>query len=103
MRVLFVGDVVGPRAVDWLSARLPGLREEHDVSLAIVDAENCGADGASMSVAGVERLLAAGVDVVTGGNHAFDGPEFEEVLAHERVVRPLNVAEGGLTRSIVRL
>ena len=93
VRVLFVADVVGPRAVRWLCERLPALRAEHDADLAIVDAENCGADAGSMSVAGVEELLAAGADVVTGGNHAFDGSEVEAVLALERVLRPLNVAD----------
>jgi calcineurin-like phosphoesterase/predicted enzyme related to lactoylglutathione lyase len=93
MRVLFIGDVVGPRAVEWLAERLPGLRAEHAVDLAVVNAENCGADAASMTVVAVERLLAAGVDVITGGNHAFDGAEVEAVLAHERVLRPLNVGE----------
>jgi 2',3'-cyclic-nucleotide 2'-phosphodiesterase len=93
MRVLFIGDVVGPRAVDWLAGRLPGLRTEHAVDLAVVNAENCGADAASMTVEAVQRLLAAGADVITGGNHAFDGAEVEAVLAHERVLRPLNVGE----------
>jgi 2',3'-cyclic-nucleotide 2'-phosphodiesterase len=46
-----------------------------------------------MTVAAVERLLAAGADVITGGNHAFDGSEVEAVLTHERVLRPLNVGE----------
>lgn len=93
MRVLFVGDVVGPRAVEWLATRLPGLTAAHEVDLVVVDAENCGADGASMTIACVERLLAAGAQVITGGNHAFEGPEVEAVLEHERVLRPLNVAE----------
>ena len=91
MRVLFVGDVVGPRAVEWLAARLPALTAENAVDLTIVDAENSGADGMSMSVDAVERLLAAGAQVITGGNHAFEGPEFEAVLGHECVLRPLNV------------
>ena len=93
MRVLFIGDVVGRRAVEWLAERLPGLRAEHGVDLTVVNAENCGADAASMSLEGVERLLAVGADVITGGNHAFDGTEVEAVLAHERVLRPLNVGE----------
>jgi len=94
MRVLFVGDVVGPRAVAWLAARLPLLRSENDVDLVVVDAENCGPDGASMTVAAVEQLLQAGADLITGGNHAFEGPEVDAVLSHERVLRPLNVPEG---------
>ncbi len=93
MRVLFIGDVVGPRAVEWLAERLPELRAEHAVDLAVVNAENCGADAASMTVEAVERLLAAGADVITAGNHAFDGAEVEAVLTHERVLRPLNVGE----------
>jgi len=93
MRALFVGDVVGPRAVAWLAERLPALRGEHRADLVVVDAENCAADGASMSVAGVETLLAAGADVVTGGNHAFEGSEMQAVLDHPRVLRPLNVGE----------
>lgn len=94
MRALFVGDVVGPRAVAWLAERLPRLRSEHGLDLIVVDAENCGPDAESMTVDGVERLLAAGADVITGGNHAFDGTEVEAVLEHERMVRPLNVADG---------
>ena len=87
IRVLFVGDVVGPAPVDWLASRLPAMRAEHRVDLAIVDAENCAADGASMTGAAVERLLAAGADVITGGHHAFEGPEADAVLAHPAVLR----------------
>jgi calcineurin-like phosphoesterase len=93
VRVLFIGDVVGPRAVEWLAARLPALRAEHGAGLVVIDAENCGEDGASMTVGCVERLLSAGGDVITGGNHAFEGPEVAAVLEHERMVRPLNVAD----------
>ena len=74
-------------------ARLPGLRAEHRIDLVVVDAENSAADAASMTVAAVDALVSAGADVVTGGNHAFDGSEVDAVLAHERVVRPLNVAD----------
>lgn len=93
MRVLFVGDVVGPRAVEWLAGRLPELRDQNGVDVVVVDAENCAADAASMTVTAVERLLACGADVITGGNHAFEGPEVEAVLSHERVLRPLNVSD----------
>lgn len=92
--MLFVGDVVGPRAVEWLAERLPALRERHEPELVVVDAENCAPDAESMTLAGVQRLLAAGADVITGGNHAFDGEEADAVLSHEQVVRPLNVAGG---------
>ena len=91
--MLFVGDVVGPRAVSWLAARLAVLRSENGADLVVVDAENCGPNGASMNVAAVEQLLQAGADLITGGNHAFEGPEVNAVLRHERVLPPLNVPE----------
>lgn len=102
---MFVGDVVGPEAVEWLARRLPRMRAQHEVDIAIVNAENCGADGISMTVHGVERLVEMGADVITGGNHIFDGPESEAVLGHHRVLRPLNVArtlpgQGALTLSL---
>jgi calcineurin-like phosphoesterase len=53
-----------PEAVEWLASRLPAMRAEHDVDLTIVDAENCGADGLSMTADAVERLAAAGADVI---------------------------------------
>jgi 2',3'-cyclic-nucleotide 2'-phosphodiesterase len=84
---------------------LPALRAEHGVDLVIVDAENCAADAASMTVEGVDRLLDGGADVITGGNHAFEGAEVEAVLSHERMLRPLNVAtsvpgRGALTTQV---
>lgn len=94
MRVLFIGDVVGPRAVDWLAERLPALRADHAADLIVVDAENCAPNGCGMTEWALRRLFDAGADVITGGNHAFDGDEVETVLAHERVLRPLNVAGG---------
>jgi calcineurin-like phosphoesterase len=101
MRVLFVGDVVGPSAVRWLAERLPALRERHAADLIVIDAENCAADAASMSLDLVDRLFAAGADIVTGGNHAFDGPEVEAVLGRENVLRPLNVAESVPGRGVL--
>jgi len=101
MNVLFVGDIVGPPAVEWLAERLPGLRAEHDVDLVIVDAENCAPNCEGMTVALVERLLDAGTDVVTAGNHAFDGDEVEAVLALDRVLRPHNAVDGAPGRGVI--
>ncbi len=101
MRILFVGDVVGPRAVQWLAARLGELRAGQRADLVVVNAENCAPDAASMTLDGVQRLVDAGADIVTGGNHAFEGAEVEAVLAHERVVRPLNVSDAAPGRGVI--
>ena len=94
-----VGDIVGPEAVDYLAARIPRLRRDREVDLVIANAENCAVSGPvpwtgfGMTVGLVERLLAGGVDVITSGNHGWDGPEADAVHAHPRVLRPLNLPE----------
>jgi metallophosphoesterase (TIGR00282 family) len=92
--VLFVGDVVGPAAAAYVAERVPELRRELDVDLVVANAENCAPTGLGMTVELVELLLGSGVDVITGGNHSWDGDEAEEALAHPRVLRPHNLAEG---------
>lgn len=94
MKVLFVGDVVGPAAAAYLAGRLPGLRRKHAVDLAVVNAENCAPTGVGLGAGQVSLLLGSGADVITSGNHAWDAPDFEEVLEHPRVLRPLNVPDG---------
>lgn len=97
MNVLFVGDIVGSEATRWLAGRLPELRREHGAQIVVANAENCAVTGPSpMSGFGmtselVELLFSSGVDVITGGNHSWDGPDTEEILAHPRVLRPHNV------------
>ena len=97
MRVLTVGDVVGEEAAYWVAGRLPVLRAELNLDVVIVNAENSAVTGPSpmngfgMTSDIVEVLLASGVDVITGGNHSWDGPEVGEVLQHPSVVRPANL------------
>jgi len=70
--------------------RLPGLREELDVDVCIVNGENV-ADGAGITGKLADKLLAAGADVITLGNHTFRrdgiGPYLD---ASEHVIRPAN-------------
>lgn len=103
-----VGDVVGEEAAAWLARRVPKLRAEHRLDWVVVNAENCAVTGPNpmngfgMTADVVGGLLDAGVDAVTGGNHSWDGPEVEQVLAMPRVVRPLNLDERW-GRGLVRL
>jgi len=69
---------------------LPALRERFDADLAIVNGENA-ADGAGITAKLADKLLAAGADVVTLGNHTYRrGGIASYLAASERVIRPAN-------------
>jgi metallophosphoesterase (TIGR00282 family) len=98
MRVLFFGDVTGPRAVTALSNALPRWRRAHHIDTVIANAENAVVSrtddprlGFGLDTAAVDTLLEAGVDVITGGNHSWDSPDAEAALDSARVLRPHNV------------
>jgi metallophosphoesterase (TIGR00282 family) len=90
MIVLFIGDIVGPRAAAWVAQRLPELRDVYDVDVTIANAENSAASGTGTCLRCVESLFANGVDVITGGNHSWEGEDADPTLAHPRVLRPVN-------------
>jgi metallophosphoesterase (TIGR00282 family) len=91
--IIFVGDIVGEPGLAFLEAHLPELIERCEADLVIANAENLALHGrgAGMTAAMLERLFALGVQLVTGGNHSWDGPEGVTVHQDERVLRPLNV------------
>jgi 2',3'-cyclic-nucleotide 2'-phosphodiesterase len=92
-RVLFVGDVVGPVGLATVEALLPRLRSEHGVDFCVANGENVVDDGAGIDPPRAARLFAAGVDVITTGNHAYDAPGAVELLSSQApIVRPENLA-----------
>jgi len=94
MRILFVADVFGSPGSRAVRDRLPSLREELAVDFCVVNGENA-ADGRGITPKLAARLLGAGADVVTLGNHTWAR---REILAYldttERVVRPANLGAG---------
>jgi len=94
MKILFVADVFGSAGSRAVQERLPGLREELAIDFCVVNGENA-ADGRGITPKLADRLLAAGADVVTLGNHTWARTEIQEYLAgSERVVRPANLGKG---------
>ncbi len=94
MRILFLGDVVGRSGRDAVVAGLPGLRERLRAELVVVNGENA-SHGFGLAPDMAQALLAAGADVITLGNHAWDRRELIPFIAAEkRVIRPLNFPAG---------
>ena len=90
MRILFMGDVVGRTGRDTLARQLPTLRKTLAIDLAIVNAENA-SHGFGLGPDMAQNLFAAGADVITLGNHAWDRKEIIPFIAQNpRLIRPLN-------------
>jgi len=88
--ILFVGDLVGGLGRRTLLGLLPALRERHDPTFVVVNGENV-AGGLGITPKIADELLAAGVDVITLGNHAYHRKEIYPYLDdEERILRPAN-------------
>ena len=94
LRAIMIGDVVGDPGLEVLGRLLPSLIKENSADFVIVNGENA-ADGFGLTVPCLERIFAAGADVVTGGNHIWEKREFLPVVdTEERVLRPMNYPSG---------
>jgi len=90
MKILMIGDVVAKPGRVAVLERIQDLREQHQIDLAIMNAENL-AGGFSVTPALCEQLFATGIDVMTSGNHIFDKKEaIEYIRKQPRLVRPAN-------------
>src|SRR5205814_41786 len=94
VRILFCGDVVGRSGRAVVTENLPRLRRELALDLVVVNGENAAAGfGITDKISG--DLYAAGVDVITTGNHVWDRREVIPYIAGEpRLLRPMNFPAG---------
>ena len=90
MKVVMIGDVVGGPGRRILKGELAALKAAHGADAVVVNAENCAA-GSGITAALAADLLAAGVDAITLGDHAWGQKEFAaQIGGLDRVVRPAN-------------
>jgi 2',3'-cyclic-nucleotide 2'-phosphodiesterase len=83
--------VVGTPGRRAIESRLAGLRDDLDVQFCTLNGENI-ADGVGITPKLADRLLAAGADVVTLGNHVWRRQEIVPYLKDAtRVIRPANL------------
>ncbi|WP_395815930.1 TIGR00282 family metallophosphoesterase [Devosia sp.] len=94
MRLLFLGDVVGRSGRDAVTDRLPGIIAKHGFDFVVINGENA-SHGRGLTEGHFNDLKAAGADVVTLGDHAFDQRDTLSYIAREpTLIRPLNMPEG---------
>ena len=90
MKVIIIGDVVGKPGRKILTEALKKLRERHEAEFVVANVENA-AEGAGVVPKVGDEILAAGVDVMTSGNHIFDKKEAIPYIAKQsKLLRPAN-------------
>ena len=90
---MFLGDVMGKAGRKAVAERLPGLRTDWGLDFVVVNGENA-TGGMGLSAEHAKALLAAGADVVTLGDHAFDQKDIVPLLEEEpRILRPVNYSK----------
>ncbi len=88
--VLLIGDVVGKPGRDIISRLVPGYIAAEKIDFVIANGENA-AQGSGITLSLFKELVAAGIDVVTLGDHTWRRKEAIPVLEKDvRLLRPLN-------------
>jgi len=90
MIILFIGDIFGRPGRRMVLNHLKQLKTQFAVDLCIANVENSAA-GFGVTPKICDELLAAGVDVLTSGNHVWDKPEVYGYLDQQPLLlRPAN-------------
>lgn len=94
LRVFFIADIVGEPGLQLIETILPSLRKKYSPDFVIANAENSH-EGRGINQEIVKRLYAAGIDVITGGNHSFDKWKiFSYMNSDPNLLRPFNYPKG---------
>src|ERR1035437_7346407 len=93
MKIIFIGDIVGSPGREIVTERLGENVQKRQIDLVIANGGNS-ASGFGITPRIAEQLFAAGIEVLTGGNHIWDRKEIVDYIpSHPRLLRPANFPE----------
>jgi metallophosphoesterase (TIGR00282 family) len=93
--VFIGGDVYGEPGLLALEEQFPSFKEKEGIDFAVINGENA-ANGFGILEADAKRIFAAGIDVITGGNHTLEKRDVWPLLASDpRMLRPANYPQIG--------
>jgi metallophosphoesterase (TIGR00282 family) len=101
MRILFLGDIVGPPGITFLKRALPPYVSAEKVDLVIANAENA-SSGMGITPAAYRQIRDAGVELVTLGDHIYKKQDIIGVLEKDdRICKPANFPSDAPGRDFV--
>jgi hypothetical protein len=90
LRVLFVGDIVGRVGRRMIQENLPQIISTYQIDFCLANGENA-AGGFGITPKVAEQLYAAGIQILTSGNHIWSKKEILNYIGQEqRLLRPAN-------------
>ena len=91
MKILTIGDVVGRRAIEYLSKNLRKTASSLGADFVVCNGENA-SEIHGLALRAAEALLACGVALITLGNHAFGSRDLYGYLddSTDLIIRPAN-------------
>ncbi len=88
--IIFIGDVVGKAGRRAIKTLVPALKNEYHAHLVVANGENA-AGGFGLTAGIADDLFAAGIDVLTSGNHIWQQKDIlDYIVRQSRLIRPLN-------------
>ena len=90
MNILAIGDIIGRPGVEFIKGRLREIRKQYNVDFVVANGENS-APGNGVDPESAETILAAGVDMITTGNHVWQKKSIYKTLDESPyLLRPAN-------------
>ena len=92
MKILFLGDVVGPSGCEGIKSFLPEIIKDNQIDFVVVNGENAANEGVGITEKIANDFFNSGVNVITSGNHIWDNSETMNYISKEnRLLRPENL------------
>ncbi len=90
MRILFIGDIVGPPGIEIVRRAVPMLIERERLDCVVANAENAH-NGTGLTASLFRKLRTSGVDLITMGDHIYKKVEIIPTLEAETCIcKPAN-------------
>lgn len=91
MKILAIGDIVGTRAIEYLSKKLRAIKAQYQIDFVIANGENA-SEIHGLSAAHADEIFDSGVDFITLGNHTWSKFDLYSYLDdnQNKIIRPAN-------------
>ena len=90
MKILTIGDIVGPCGTRFIRENLDGIRKELGADMIIANGENA-AKGNGLDIDSAQLIFSGGADVITSGNHIWNKHEMQKCIDdYPNLLRPAN-------------